>query len=107
MIALAFFMIGSQSGSVISVTKISPSSNSLSFLTSVMILALPDAILVPTEIPVTIGEAVVCNLYSVISKCFFSAWTVSGRACTMKSSPVIPSLAHSISIGVSLPACWV
>ena len=29
--------------------------------------------------------------------------TVSGRACTMKSSPVTPSFAHSMSIGVGSP----
>ena len=30
--------------------------------------------------------------------------TVSGRACTMNSSPVWPSLAHSMSIGVGRPS---
>ena len=29
--------------------------------------------------------------------------TVSGRACTTKSSPLIPSFAHSMSIGVGTP----
>ncbi len=29
--------------------------------------------------------------------------TVSGRACTMKSSPLRPSFAHSMSIGIDRP----
>ena len=34
----------------------------------------------------------------------FAECTVSGRACTMKSSPETPSFAHSMSIGRGLPA---
>ena len=34
----------------------------------------------------------------------FAECTVSGRACTMNSSPLTPSLAHSMSIGCGWPA---
>ena len=97
--ALAIFIIGSQSGSVISVTNTSP------FLKEFMLFALcktrtfPAPILDPTAIPETRTLLVFCNLYSF--KIFLSSpeTTVSGRACTMKSSSVFPSFAHSISIG--------
>ena len=77
-IAEAIFIIGSQSGSVISVTKISPFWNSSNFLTSVIIRTLPLAILVPTAIPTTIGSCLPAGRfltskeYSVMLLCFFS-----------------------------------
>ena len=47
--------------------------------------------------------------FSKVLFCFFIFWlcTVSGRAWTLKISPLLPSFAHSISIGRYSPASFV
>ena len=104
-------MIGSQSGSVISVTKISPSlksdpSNVPSLPSKEYIFCtFPCPILSPTAIPVNLTTAFseLSILYSTKSLSFFLECIVSGLACTINKSPVSPSTAHSVSIGHQCP----
>ena len=85
--ALAIFITGSQSGSVISVTKISPflklfKSSSLTPSCEFKIFTFPDPILSPTEIPVTNTFFSTSSfiLYSIISFDVLLELTVSGLA---------------------------
>ena len=79
-IALAIFMIGSQSGSVIFVIRISSFWNSVNFEVERMTRAFPVTIFFPTETPCATLGFDSFRVYSSIIKPFFSACTVSGLA---------------------------
>ncbi len=107
-IAAAFFMIGSQSGSVLSVTRTSPGLELPQILD-----ALDDAhrargdLLADAAARDEDGTAAALEVVGLDAPSpGLRDWTVSGRACTMKSSPVRPSLAHSMSIGRRLAALF-
>ena len=96
----ARFMIGTQSGSVISVTRMAPSRK----------LSMSAALRITHAVPCAIAVAdrgaggqhragFSAGGGGVNREPVFCDWTVSGRAWTMNSSPVTPSLAHSMSIG--------
>ena len=77
-IAEAIRIAGSQSGSVILVTKTSPFLNSESFNTSETILTFPCPILLPIAIPCKIGFFLVLISYSSKKLPSREACTVSG-----------------------------
>ena len=94
-------MIGTQSGSVISVTSTLPSSNESTSSADAITWTSPAAIAWPIASPETSTSPVSSrwNVESVPAPA--RDCTVSGRAWTTNSSPVRPSLAHSTSIGRS------
>ncbi len=96
--AEARFMIGSQSGSVMSATSTSPSLNSCIWSIEVITRAAPAPIFWPIARPSTTTSP---PLVSIRKRCCTPARdiTVSGRAWRMYSSPSRPSLPHSMSIG--------
>ena len=98
-IPAARFMMGTQSGSVISVTRMAPSRNVAMSAAVRMTQAVPCAIESPMADPV--ASTGPCSSRWWMVKCgpVRRDWTVSGRAWTMKSSPVSPSRAHSMSMG--------
>ena len=79
-IAEAIFIIGSQSGSVISVTRTSPFLNFEILWASFIICTVPLPILAPTAFPVTTAVPFLLNLYTSYTLTFFWLWTVSGLA---------------------------
>ena len=98
-IALACFIIGTQSGSVISVTSTLPGMNFSISLTWSILQIFPAPILLPTLVPLSI-----VSLFSRSSYCsttFTSSLdlTVSGLAWRINNLFVFLSNAHSISIG--------
>ena len=96
-IALAFFMAGTQSGAVISVTKMSSCWNFLMSETSKITLAFP------ATIPGEAGSPLVMTFRSVVISCFaagaFPAHAVSGLACKIHNLFVLSSNPHSMSMG--------
>ena len=97
-IADARFMIGSQSGSVMSATSTSPAVKPAISSMSESTRTAPAPIFCPIARPSTTAVPVPVSRYrsEVLPD---RDCTVSGRACRMKSSPVSPSLPHSMSIG--------
>ncbi|KAG1385372.1 hypothetical protein G6F59_017441 [Rhizopus arrhizus] len=98
--AEARFITGSQSGSVMSAISTSPGCTRFMSSSVLTTRATPEPILAPTARP----SASTLPPFSVSAKrSIWVAWlrdfTVSGRACTMNSLPLTPSLAHSMSIG--------
>ncbi len=98
--AAARAMIGPQSGSVTGATSTSPSSNASASDGWCRTRTVPVAIASPTASPVTRASDRSRSSY-VRSPPSRRDCTVSGRACTMKSSPLPASLAHSTSMGRS------
>ena len=103
-IAEAIFIIGSQSGVVISAINTSPALNSPNCSALRITRAVPTAILLPTECPVTKALAPCFSVYCSNTIPLNCETTVSGLACTMYNTPSKPSFAHSISIGLACPA---
>ena len=96
----ALRMIGTQSGSVLSVTRIAPSTKFAMSSVLRMMHAGPQAIASPTAAPVAIAlGALTASRQFFIAVADRAPCTVSGRACTMKSLPLSPSFAHSMSMG--------
>ncbi len=103
-IAAARFMMGSQSGSVISVTSTSPSCSRSRSETERITRTVPFPIFSPTASPLARTSPRSSSTWRSSSmRLLRRACTVSGRAWTRNSSPVFPSFAHSMSMGVSLP----
>src|SRR5882724_7554153 len=108
-IADAFFITGSQSGSVISVTSTSPAWNSwpsvIRLSNENKTATLPVPILSPTAMPLNkvLRGTSSAITYSVILLKSFLEWIVSGLACTINNSLLNPSTAHSTSIGHQWP----
>ena len=106
-IAAAFFMIGSQSG----VGLVGDQDFAVAELVqdlrrpgSTRTGPLADLLADAAARARSTGPLLACSVYDlerIPSAC--CDCTVSGRACTMNSSPVRPSLAHSMSIGVGRP----
>ena len=95
----ARFMIGTQSGSVISVTRMAPS-RKFSMSAALRIThAVPCAMESPIAAPRASTVPCSSRWWRVNREPVFCDWTVSGRAWTINSSPVTPSRAHSMSIG--------
>ena len=98
MIPAALLMIGTQSGSVISVTRMAPSRKFSMSAGSRITQAVPEAMLSPIATPLSRNGPVSVSRLTENRVRLFCECTVSGRACTRNSSPVRPSLAHSMSI---------
>jgi hypothetical protein len=79
-IAAARFMIGSQSGSVISVTRISPSSNVPRSVGSFSLRTLPAAMALPMLTPVSRRRPLRLSVYVLSAAAAWRDCTVSGRA---------------------------
>ena len=103
-IAAAFFIVGSQSGSVLSVTRTSPFRNSSRCCATLDHAHGPVADLLADAPPADehVAPSRAGDKFRAYRRRFCDC-TVSGRACTMNNSPVCPSLAHSMSIGVGRP----
>lgn len=101
---LALRRIGSQSGSVRSVTSRSPASKRLMAAALASTRATPLLTEAPMARPSTITSAwwgSSCQRRSRLLE--RRDCTVSGRACTMNNLPLRPSLAHSMSMAVGTP----
>lgn len=98
-IAAARFKTGSQSGLVNSVTSISPGSKLVPSEGDLSIRAFPLLIFVPMASPWHMGTGCPSTHNYFIFSGSTCDFTVSGRACMIKISFVMPSLAHSESIG--------
>ena len=103
----AFLRIGPQSGSVISVTRIPPSSKRSISSALWMICTGPSAIDWPMLSPVTSRSPFSWRWYVRSTLAARCDCTVSGRACTINSSSDNPSYAHSTSTGVHRPLRFV
>ena len=98
MIPAARFMIGTQSGSVISVTRMAPSRKRAMSRGSRITQAVPIAIASPIAEPVRSTLPLLLSRYVLSVPAERADCTVSGRAWTRYSSPVSPSCAHSMSM---------
>ena len=98
-IAPARFMIGSQSGSVMSATRTSPAWNSRICAADSRTRTGPAPIFCPMARPSTTSGPRWSIRYRDTTVADWRDLTVSGRACSTYSRPSIPSLPHSMSIG--------
>ena len=97
--AAARFMIGTQSGSVIPVTRTASSTKRSISDASRRTHAAPIATASPIARPLSRRLPLRVSRYVWKAAAWRRASTVSGRAWTMKISPVAPSRAHSMSMG--------
>ena len=98
-IAEARFMMGSQSGSVMSATSTSPAENSCIRSTDWSTRTAPDPIFCPIARPSTSTSPRPSRRNRCTDVADRRDCTVSGRAWRMYSRPSTPSLPHSMSIG--------
>ncbi len=97
--AEARFMIGSQSGSVMSATRTSPVLKAAIWSIAVRMRTLPAPMRWPMARPSTSTRPVPFRRKRLRLPEARRDCTVSGRACRMYRPPSIPSLPHSMSIG--------
>ena len=98
-IADARFMIGSQSGSVMSATSTSPGWNVSICASEVITRTGPAPIFWPIARPMVATVPGSSSTNRRVTLPSTRETTVSGRACRMYSCPSTPSLPHSMSIG--------